>query len=166
MAMTDESQLFGMMQTNKPLKMYIKTVPSVVYVNILDPFSGKAAGTLLKGNPRTYARESIVEIWSEKEDVYFQRANRKHIETGVVIPYTPKDVVEVSEEERINSMSDEEMEVLLKKPFFSLQSVVNKTTSPATLFRMLEMAKDLDRSEKTISLIEGKLAELNGEELS
>lgn len=166
MAMSDDAQIFGMMQTSKPLKAYIKTVPSIVYVNILDPFTGKPAGTLLKGNPRVHAQESIVEIWTEKEDAYFRRANRKHLETGVVIPYTPKEVVEVSEEERLNSMSDEEMDALLGKKFFSLQSAVNKITSPATLFRMLERAKELDKSDSTMNLIEGKLAELQGEELS
>lgn len=162
--MATDTQVFGMMQTDQPFKQYIKTVPSKVYVSVLDPFNDRQpVGVILKGNPRKQDRDSIVEIWSEKEDAFFKRANRRLLETGVLIPHTPKEVVEPSEEERLNSMSDDELEELLSKRFIALQNIVNKITSPATMFRLLEIAKELDKPQKTVAFLEGKLSELQQE---
>jgi len=36
---------------------------------------------------------------NDKEDVYFKRANRKHFETGAMIPFTRKTAIEPTEEE-------------------------------------------------------------------
>jgi hypothetical protein len=164
MANTSDVEVYGMMQTGTPLKSYKKTILGKVHVLVLNPFSGQPEGLILKGDPRKNEDACIVDIWNDKEDVYFKRANRRHFETGVMIPYTRKAAIEATEEEIINSMSDEEMSALLDGKFFTLQGKVNKMTAVAPVFRLLQIAQEKEKSQKITDFIKGKLAELQLEE--
>jgi hypothetical protein len=160
-----DSKVFAAMQTGKPLKSYIKTVPSKVYVTILSQFSNEPEGLILEGNPKTRDESCIVDVWEDKEDVFFKRANKKHLEQGVIIPFVRAEEVIITEEEEYNTMSDEEMVTLLKEPFFTLQSAVGKMTAQAPIYRMLTLAKEMEKSEKITKFIEGRLSALELEKL-
>jgi hypothetical protein len=160
-----DSKVFAMMQTGKPIKSYIKTIPAKVYVTILNQFDEKE-GVILEGNPKSQDDKCIIDIWRDAEDVFFKRANKKSLETGVIIPFNRSEEVIITEEEKYNTLSDEEMITILKDPFYSLQSAVNKMTAQAPIYRMLSLAKELEKSEKIIKFIEGRLASLELEKIS
>ena len=66
----------------------------------------------------------------------------------------------------MNELSDEELDSLLNAKFFSIQKKVNEMTSVAPVFRLIERAKELEKSEKLISMLQLKLAELQEKEYS
>jgi len=158
---------YGIIEGKTPYATYIKSVISKVYVKILSPYNGtEKEDIILEGNPKSKNNEScIVDVWSVAEDRYFHRENQKHFERGLLIPYTRQDLP-LTEEDTVNSLSDDELKNLLSKgtPFFTLQSKVNKMTSVAPVFRLLEFAKELEKSQKIIAFLEGKVAALQIEE--
>lgn len=151
---------FSMMQEGPPYKSYIKTIWGKVYLTVLSPHSGKAEGLILEGDPRKGEEKCIVDVWSVREDSYLRKANPDHFLTGTVIPYVRTEIKVVTEEEKYNTLSDSEINDLLNSKFFALQSAVNKMTSEAVLFRILSRAKDLEKSEKVVKFIEGRLASI------
>lgn len=157
-----ETKDYGAIENISPYTSYIKTILGQVYVTVLSPFNNEPEGVILAGNPRVEKELEgcIVDVWSQKEDMYFRRVNSKNLEIGYIIPYTRTAPMKISEEEELNSMSDEEMRELLKGKFFLLQSKVNKMTSVAPVFRLIQLAKEMEKSVKIINYLEGKLAEL------
>jgi len=149
--------VYSLMQTGKPYKSYIKTVLGKVYVNVWDSFENKKVGLIIEGNPNSQPEECIIDVWNEQEDVYFKRANKRHFETGFIIAHNRTDA---PVERSPNDLTDDELNNLLNSKFLSLQSGVNKMTSVAPVFRMIEMAKKQEKSEKIIKFLEGKLSEL------
>jgi len=154
---------YGLMQTNKPIRSYIKTILGKVFVNVLNPFTDSIEGRILTGDPRKHLNGSIIDVWSEKEDVYLRNANQKHFEEGYIIPYVREDK-EQTEEEHLNTLNDDEVEKLLKSKFFTLSNAVNKMTAVAPIYRTLEMAKDMEKSEKIIKFLEGRISEIQMKE--
>ena len=158
-----DTSTYGLMQTDDPFKSYTKTILGKVFVNVLNPFTDKVEGIILEGNPKEHSRKAIVDIWTEKGDSFFRNANQVHFEEGTIISYTKEDV-EPTEEELLNSLSDEEIEVLLKSKFFTLSNAVNKMTAVAPIYRTLQMAKKRYKSEKIIKFLEGRLSEIQMKE--
>ena len=151
-----DTSTYGLMQTDDPFKSYTKTILAKVFVNVLNPFTEEVEGIILEGNPKERHRTAIVDIWSEKGDSFFRNANQRHFEEGTIIPYT-KEAVEQTEEEHLNTLNDEEIEILLKSKYFTLSNAVSKMTAVAPVYRTLEMAKDMEKSEKIIKFLEGRL---------
>lgn len=159
---------YGSIEGKEPYATYIKSILGKVYIRILSPYNQEREGIILEGNPKVRNNEScIIDVWSIGEDRYFHRENQKHFDKGVLLPYTRKEVI-LTEEDTINSMSDDELKNLLTKgtPFFTLQSKVNKMTSVAPVSRLIEFAKELEKSQKIITFLEGKLAEIQMQEFN
>jgi hypothetical protein len=159
---------YGVIEGKPPYATYIKSVLAKLYVRILSPYNQEKEGIILEGDPKSRNNEScIIDVWSIAEDRFFHRENQKHFEKGYLLPYTRKEVV-LTEEDTVNSMSDEELKTLLAKgtPFFTLQNKVNKMTSVAPVSRLLEFAKELEKSQKIITFLEGKMAEIQMHEFN
>jgi hypothetical protein len=158
----EEMNILGQIN-GEPIKSYTKTILGKIYVMVLDRFSGQPVGILLSGDPRKQDDGSIVEIFSEVEDIYFRKANKRHFEVGNIIPFTKK----VEPKERtIEEYSDEELTVLVNQKFLALQHTLNKTVSVAVLFRMLNLAEANDKSEKIISAIKARISEVQMQEVT
>jgi hypothetical protein len=145
----------------KPLKSYIKTTLGKVYVTVWDSFEGGAVGVILEGDPRKEIEGCIVDIWSEEEDFYFKNKNRRHLQTGDVITYNRK---YETVEKTIEESSDEELIDILNSKFFTIQSALNSTSSVALLFRMKNLASDIEKSDKIMKTIEARISEVQAEE--
>jgi hypothetical protein len=157
------SETFSLMQAGKPYKSYIKTILGQVYLKVLNPFSEQPEGRIVQGNPSTSDKEDcIVDVWSEKEDMYFKRANKRHFETGTIIQYERKP--QEPKPKEVKEYSDEELKVLLNSKFIALQSAVNKLDTIPPVYRLLTLAKEEEKSEKYIKFLEGKLSELQKSE--
>jgi hypothetical protein len=155
-----ESAVFSAMQTEKPYKSYRKTILGQVYVKILNPFNDKdPIGVILSGENNT-GDDAIVQVWSQKEDQFLRTMNKKHFERGYLVEYDLPEVRTVSEDEKYNTLSDDELKKLLSSKYFKLQAEINKMTSEAPLYRLLEFADEAEKSEKIVNVIKGRLSEI------
>lgn len=157
-----EAADFSAMQTGKPYKSYRKTTLGQVYVKILNPFNNLESQGLILSGEDNHSESAIVRVWNAKEDAFIRAANKKHFEQGYIIEYDEPKTKEVTEEEKLNKLSDEELNKLVDAKFFTLQASVNKMNSEAPLYRLLTIAKEKEKSEKIISLIKGRLSEVQG----
>ncbi len=151
------TELITAMNSGKPVRSYIKTILGKVFVTVWDPFTNTPTGLILSGDPKKREESSIIDMFTELQDSFFRRMNRRQLETGVVIPYTR---VEEAKERTIEESTDEELETLVNQKFLALQSTLNKVNSEPVLFRMLQIARDLEKSEKIIRAIEARLSEI------
>jgi hypothetical protein len=150
---------FSAMQTGKPFKTYVKTVLGKVYITILEPFSGQPMGYLLEGNPRKNDEHSMIDVWSANEDVYFRRTNKGFFDNGTIIEYTRPQEEKVKEQ-TIESYSDEQLKELISQKWYAFQATLNKINTEAVLFRMINLTKEMEKSEKYINQVKARLSEV------
>jgi hypothetical protein len=152
-----EMNILGEASFGKPYKSYIKKILGKVYVMVLDQFSNQPVGILLTGDPRKKDEGCIVDVFSEIEDVYFRRTNKRHFETGDIIPYAR---VEEVREKTVEQFDDAELLGVVNQKFIALQHSLNKITSEAVLFRMLALAQDNEKSDKIVGAIKARVSEV------
>jgi len=157
---------YSLVEEGKPFKSYIKTILGSIWIRVLNPFTQEIENILLQGNPKDKDKENcIVDVWSSKEDHFFVKVNKIHLDNGFIIEYNrEKQKEKVSEIKNINTISEEELEEIVNSKFFSLQSSLEKMDSIAIVFRMMEKAKELEKSEKIVNVIEARLTELQKKE--
>jgi hypothetical protein len=145
-----------------PYSRYRKTILGKVFVVRLDPFSDKPETQILAGDPNNPDDDptTTVELWTKRQDLFFRRVHTKHFEAGRLA----KLANEVPIEDRVspNQLSDEELEKLMTEPFFTMKSRLETFTDIAPVFRILNKARECDKSEKFIKHIEAKMSELQG----
>jgi hypothetical protein len=156
-----KNDLFASMEHGKPFASYIKTILGKVAVTTWDNFLGKPVDVILQGDPRRKDVDCIVNVWSEKENAFFKRANTRHFKKGTIIPYTAPEVVE--EEKAIEQFTDAELEEIVKMKYQGFLHKVNKIESVPVLFRMKTIAEDIER-HKYIPPIEVRISELQAAE--
>lgn len=149
------------MNTGTPYATYRKTTPSKVFVQILNPFNLQAQGLILYGDPKK-AETARIDVWTEMEDQFFKRSNRKHLELGTIIRF---ERVPVEEVKTIEQYSDIELREVLSHKYLPLQKILSEMKSVAVAYRLLEIAKEMEKSDKIIRAIEAKLAELQAPQL-
>lgn len=162
--MLKDSSVFASMQEGPPYKSYIKTVTAKVYVTVLNPFNHEPEGRVLVGRPNKKEEGCIVDVWSDKEDMFFKRMNKKHFDDGNLVTYQRDNpTTELATKE----ITDEFLLSLLdakKHKFISFQHELNKFTTLAPLFRLKDLAVETEKSEKIIKSIEAKISELDQKE--
>lgn len=147
--------VFSAMAEGEPYKIYKKTILGKLHLSVLNPFTQVPEGIILEG--RKNEPGCFIEIWTPMEDKYLQRMNRKHFEKGYLVEYTkPINIIETSP----NQITDEEIEELLNKPFKSLEHALKKFDSVAPVYRIKQMAEEMEKSEKIIKHIDARLSEL------
>jgi len=151
----EDYSIFSAMQTGEPLARYEKTILGKVSVIALDPFSDKPVGVILEG--QAGEEKSFIDIWSDKALSFFQKINKPHINAGRLIRTATAERIEKASP---NQLSDEEIDDILNSPFLTLKSKLDGFTDVAPALRILNRARDLDKSEKIIKHIEKRLAEL------
>jgi len=152
------NELFSAMSAGVPYKSYIKTILAKVFITYWDVYENTATGGILEGDPRKKEEGTFIDLYSEQEDHFFKRSNKKHFESGILIPFDVqnKEVKETG----IEGYSDDEIIKLVNSKFFALQSALNNTDSEAVVYRMLATAKELEKSQKLIMAIESRLSEI------
>ena len=151
-----DPRIFSKMNSGDPVSSYKKTVPSVVEISILSPFSDTPEAILLTGDPKKDESASI-DTWSEKQDLYLRNVNRRLFELGYIIRYEKKAKEEVKS---IEQSTDEELIDILNKTYASLSKELNKISTLAVLVRLLDLAKENEKSDKVVRLLESRISEL------
>ena len=152
-------QVLAAMKEEAPLATYRKATMGRVLVKYLDPIRLIPLEKVLNGSAEDGKSDEdsyTISVWSEAEERYFQSANKTHFKNGTLIPHTA--VVQGSY--TVNQISDESIEEILTKPFFTLQAKLKEFTSPIPVRRMLAAAEKLNRPVRTIEYLKETLAQM------
>lgn len=157
----DRNNLEKAMSEGNPYKSYKKTILGQAYVQRLDIFSDQPEGVILTGDPKKNEESCIVDVWDARQDRFFQTRNATLIANGTLIPFKRKEEEKVR---TIDESTDAELKDILSSKFYAFQSVLNSIKNTPVLFRMLDTAHELDKSDKIINLIEARIAEIQASE--
>jgi hypothetical protein len=155
----DNHNIYSAMQTGKPFKTYKKTVLGRVYVSAIDPFNEQPTGVMLYGDPKRNDESCFIDMWSERDDLFFKKMNKVHFSSGYIIETVRKEQTVV--ETPIEQYSDEQLKAVVNYKFLALQARLNKINSDVVLYRMLDLAREMDKSEKITRVIEARLSEIS-----
>jgi hypothetical protein len=141
-----------------PYATYKKAILGRVLVKYLDPIRMTPEDAVLKGNPNDPDEEELwsFKIWSAEEDTYFKRENKTHLREGTIVPYRYEEKIDIS----INQVSDDEIELILQKPFFALKNKLAEFTSPVPVRRFLLAAERMNRPVGTVNYIKEVLEDM------
>lgn len=153
MTLEADYSVYAAMQTGEPIARFKKTIVGKVHVVALNPFSGMPEGILLEGNDD----KSYIEIYDTKALAFFKKLNKPHFDAGRLQEMKSVPTLQVSP----NVISDEEIDTLLTGQFMTLKHRVDKFTSTAPLLRILNRARELDKSERLINFLEKRMADLD-----
>jgi hypothetical protein len=151
------TEIYSAMQTGRPTKSYQKTILGKVCVTFWDSFNNVPGYFILEGDPKKTEDGTVIDVWDEKEDVFFHRMNKSHFQSGILREITRANL---PQEPRVEDSSDEELSKILKEKFFTIQSWLNKVDSEALIFRLLTIAREEEKSEKLVKAIEARLTEI------
>lgn len=152
--------VYSAMQEGEPLATYKKVCVGKIAVRVINPYTEEIEDVILEGDPHspsTRFEDITISVWTNKEDSFFKKMNQYHFEKGNLIK-VEKEKKEV--QQNFNVLSDEEIEEILNKPFFTLKNALPKMTSSAVVLRLLNRAIDLERSEKFTEAIKVRLSEI------
>ena len=146
-----KSVIDAMRTGTNPYATYKKTILGQVAVRYLDPIRMIPWEEILKGDPLNPDQEETwsFKVWSVEEDTYFQLNNKIHLRDGTVVPYTFEEKIDIS----VNQILDEEIELILQKPFFTLKNKLTEFTSTVPVRRFLAMAEKMNRPIGTVNYI-------------
>lgn len=160
MSSTINANLISAINEGKPLKSYRKTILGKVYVTMIDPISESSdpvVGHLMEGNPDSDPR-AIIDVYSEREDLFFRRQNKRHFDTGVIVPYTrPKEGPKV---ELIAQAGDDELLDILNMKWFSFIKKINEIEEEAVIYRLLVLAESEDKSHSFVTALQSRLVQI------
>lgn len=146
--------VFSAMQAGvEPLARYRKTIVGKVHVVALNPFSEQPEGVLLEGD----GIGSYIELWDAKQLVFFQRMNKSHLDAGRIVKMEKLPETPVPSP---NQLTEDEIDKLLDGKFPTLKARLAKFTDTAPALRILNRARELEKSEKIIKHLEERIAEL------
>lgn len=155
---------YELMSDAKPYKCYIKRILGQLWITILDPYDeSKITGLILKGNPKAANHDTcIVKLWTPKQDKFFKELNKRHFDAGRLLEIPVDDVVKSEQvvERPYTDYNDDELLELLSLRYSKLVEVVNKIDQQAVLGALISLAEEHDKSKRTITLLQSKLAQL------
>ena len=159
MVNTDQS-IYSAMQDGEPVAVYKKGILGKVHIITLNPFTEEAEGVILEGNPAKAdeIESQIIELWSPKSRLFFERMNKKHIEAGRLNLVEKTSIPTAAPSPNI--ISDEEIDKLLNSKFLALKARLDKFTDSAPVFRLVNRSRELEKSEKIVKHIEERISQL------
>jgi len=157
----EEVQIYSAMQTGEPKKTYIKTQLGKLVVKALNPFNDEPIEVILHGNPHKYEETSIIDLWSDKQVVYFERMNQSLIESGWLSETSREDIEVKKRELKSSNYTDKEKKELFNQSYSSFRGFVNRVTDLDFLFSLREIGKEIDALPSYIKAIEGRIDTLS-----
>jgi hypothetical protein len=157
---------FSKMQTGDPVAIYKKEILGKVEVSVINPFNGTPEPLILEGDPQKNDPRCFVEVWSQMAEVFFERQNKPLFKQGYIVKM--KDTVKPEEKEDLaksyEHFTREHIEELVTAPYMKFRKELNEIDSEPILFRVLTVAEELERPEKTMINIRQRLTEVQQKE--
>lgn len=151
--MSDYDIFSAMQGGREPLARYKKTILGKVHVVALNPFSDTPEGVLLEGD----ADKSYIELWDAKQLVFFEKMNKNHLDAGRIVKMEKEPEAPPPSP---NQLSDDDVDKLLEGRFLTLKSRLDKFTDTAPVLRLLNRARELEKSEKIIKRLEERISQI------
>lgn len=158
--MVDSTRVFAAMQNETPHKTFKKVVISKVALNVINPFTREPEVLILEGDPNKNDPNCFLDVWSTEELMFVKKMNKSLFDKGFILEVEREEVKGPTETELLNAASDETLYNILNSKWLALVASLNKITSIVTLQRLLTMAKEEDKSEKTIDAIRARMFEV------
>jgi hypothetical protein len=152
------NEMVGAFGKTKPYASYIKVILGQVAVTVWDNVLNKPVDVILKGNPKTKDEDSIVHVWDENEDKFLHRMNRSHFTHGTLVRYDAPENVEPVK--TIEQSTDDELKSIINSKYFSLLGKLSEINTIPVLFRMKNLAEEMDKSSKITEAIQKRISEL------
>jgi len=144
-------------------KRYAKTIPGAITGWRLDPRKGTSDKIEFiltsQGNTFTFA-DDVIEMYSLREDEFFQAANKRLFEAGYLKVYQKQYNDEVIN--KANIKTDSEVEQIAQlKDHDDLMKEINSITSAITLLRIFQVAIREGMPRALLQSIEKRVNEVN-----
>lgn len=159
--MEDNVRMLSAMQDGTPVRSWIKTILGKVYVVAWDSFTEQPTGLMLEGDPKKFEENSMIDVWSTKEDIFFKNMNKILINKGIIKEFSRNSV---KVEKSIEDSTDEELMEILETKWLGFAAKINKITSIPVLFRLETLATENEKSDKMIAFITARVSELQSSE--
>jgi len=156
----DNIEIFSAMQEGRPLKSFKKTILGKIFLTVLDPFSDTPVGILLEGDPKKDDPKSMVDVWTVKQEIFLKNMNRNHFSNGLLVEYVRSNEPPVK---TIEESTDAELLEIVNLRYLGLTAKLNKIEGEKVLKRMVDIARENEKSEKIIKAIEARLSEVQAE---
>lgn len=155
-----DTRVFSQMQKGKPLRTYKKEIMGKLHIVILNPFDLQSIEeVLLEGNPsNTNDKRQFIDLWTEEEIAFFEVKNETALTKGRLVIYNKE--IPRTIEKTMDNLPEEELVELVNSPFIKLKNAVEQMTSEAALQRVLRVADQEDRPEKTMTFLRETLSKL------
>lgn len=128
------------MQTGKPKKTYIKTQIGKVVVHALNPFNDEPIEVILEGNPRKFEEGTMIDLWTDKQIVYFERMNERFIKSEFIQEIDRKSIDKNNVE--YSSYTNKDILELYDRAFLSFKHFIDNVYDIDFLQRMLQVAHE------------------------
>lgn len=166
-AVISRNELTANMIEGRPLKSYKKVILGKILLKLWDSLLNAEKELVFEGDPRK-GDETVFDVYTEQERVYFERMNRRHFQTGSLVNYTRPEVAQETEK-TFEQYSDDEIKAVIdsgSKRFISLQHTLNSIDSIAVLFRMRYLAEEMEKSDRITKAIEARISEVQANEFA
>lgn len=157
---TYNPDLWNAIQQEAPYKTYQKTILGQVFVQVWNPFTNEPEMICLSGVAGKDSH-SFVSVYDDMQDAFFKRMNQRFLTKGIIIPAKSLPEPEPTKP-GLEQATDEELKKLVTGRFPPLRAALNSTNAEATIYRMLNLAREAECSEKVIKEIETRLSEVQG----
>ena len=147
-----------------PVKSYKKVILGKVLLKVWDSMLNAEKELVFRGDPRR-GDETVFDVFSDHERIYFERMNRNLFKSGDLIEFKRPQVVE-EVKKTYEQYSDDELKEIINARGFALGAALNKIDSTSVLFRIQYLARDMEKSEKVMKTIEARISELQAQEYS
>ena len=159
--------VYSKMQVGEPVAVFKKTILGKVQVSVINPFNDEPEYVTMYGDPKKNHPECFVEVWSQMEQVYFERQNSPLFKRGYVVkldtPVKPKrkDTEKATD---YSKLKEADIKELVTAPFMKFKKELNAVDAIGVLYRILAIAEEIERPPKTMEHIQQRITELQQKE--
>jgi hypothetical protein len=101
------------------------------------------------------------------EEAYFERQNKSLFKQGYIVKLEEKEkpLEKGGVEKSYEGITREKIEELVTSPYMKFKKDLNEIDSVPVLYRILEVAEELERPEKTMTNIRQRLTEVQQKDI-
>ena len=159
--------VYSKMQVGEPVAIYKKTVLAKVEVSVINAFNdNRPENITLYGDPKKNHPDCFVEVWSQMEQVYFERQNAPFFKRGYLVKLDelvkPKRTDPQGKD--YSKLTDADIKKMVTSPFMKFKKDLNAIDEVGVLYRVQSIAEEMERPYKTMEHIDQRITELQQKE--
>jgi hypothetical protein len=158
--------VYSKMQVGEPVAIFKKTILAKVQVSVINPFNEAPEYIMLYGDPKKNHPDCFVEVWSQMEEVYFERINDSLFKKGYItkLETNVKPKRKDTQEQDYSKLTEADIRELVTAPFMKFKKELNAIDVVGVLYRIQAIAEEMERPAKTMENIQQRITELQQKE--